>query len=1812
MNISIELATWLAQNAINLLIQSTALIALGLFCAWLFRKQGSAVQAAIYRATLAGVLICPIVAVGLNSIGLQGWTIQLPKATRIIKYEELRLSSSKPEQPQNAELKSDNFRDNVLEDSQESPALSNPSLNNNFPDILTRKDQAEIPEEQTDFKDQTDPNVVAPIAQNDLSSGVSSIPLIKSSTNTWFESSYVFIAALWIIGTIVFLVRLYVAYTRTQQLRNHSIKVCDSESAICRKLAKRIQVNMPDVRRHSLLSSPCLTGIKSPAILLPEEICEQLSLEKAFVHELAHLRRHDTFWNLVQRIALALFFFQPLMWRLVYRLETTAEEVCDDYVVRHCTDRAGYAQQLVQLAESNLIMPNMAGLGMFSSKSTLGHRVKRILDTTRQISTQISMPTIIGIVALTMVCATLGGFLGNGTSSLTDLEPDNNVSASENVHDDDGATSDSNLKTNAQSDVIISGVVIDSSGKPVAGAELLHAECETISGDDGTFKLEIPSEKVDRHSGQKQIVRIQKTGYGLSFGYLDFANPDGQKFKLVDDKHPILGRLVDQQGNPIAGATVSVKQFHMFPGVDLEAILMESIENPNALSKLPSGLGCGGSHIPVATTDGEGNFRIDGVGSGRIATLAIVGEAITVQRINVTTTDIESLQVDKMTFPFNNGMVYGRRVTFVCEPSQPIEGVVVDRVTKEPLPGVKIIGYRLHENESSTYFEQLEETLVVSDERGRFRLTGLPIASQKMVTVEPETTGELAIPYLVETFDVPEQGGIEPVEMTIGMQKGAWIRGTVVDVDSGKPVHRASISWHPYPENEEAEKLEVQRQGELARKQHFTNENGEFQLAVVPGPALLRLNYYTDHSYPYNQGWDKIPESRKGENGITTLPFQIRSALAFKEVDATGPIDVKFELTQGKSVQIKTVDANGNEISGVHVATGRKQNDRFKTKSAEFEAGGFLPGGKRTIVLQHFEKNMGAKRVVHVDEAQPVVVKLEPMAMVTAKLVDEKKAPSQKQLQFSMLSKNEQTSTRVWPLAKTTKNGEVRQPLVPGRYLVSIDAFKGFSGYMKIEVKSGDQLDLGTIDITKRFANQSMSGPNENYIEKIPLITVESNSKQETEEEKPAMEDDNQQNKKPLANRDFKTITGTVVNASDQWPQEGVVVKFNTWKSWPNVNTKTIVETATDSNGFFTLKIPIDQYKQLNLSNQGDDHAAIVVPSMNGKGAMQINWTGTDDDQPARFCLHDENTINGTIVDLEGEKVKGASVRVTDVRVLGPSIGQKWLTELRQTDDYVAANAILNEQRQSLPYISWVSGAYQPVVQTDSNGAFTIHGLPKSSLVSLSIEHQEMTTQLVEIFNRTGGFSDDDPRYVVYSDKPTIVVQPSRPVVGQVTDAESGTPIAGALVRTENFGIDSTVYHSSPVPQAWTDVEGKFELSGLPKSSSTRLCVYPPRDNQQAYLIQDIMELPDTQGFDPVSLEIKLYRGIWISGVVTDLRTGDKVTAGELHYSPLQSNPNLQGIDGYLQSWQSDHYYFFEHFKIDSEGRFRFPGLPGPGLIVVETQDRKYRTGVDYRKMNDLYGLPNYTDQQIAEMRAEGLDIEKRNELRTHARFQMPGDYSRRWVVIDPPTDTDSFKNDIQLDSGFEVPIKVVDADGSNVDRFQVSNFAGHSGWLEDPRKEFENGHATLLRMGEDEVREIKIETLDGSSGAIANVSGDLTRKTDKTIKLQQFAKIKGRLTDQQTGRPLVGFKIWIPGASQSTTSGENGEFLVDKVLKYPGRDTLKIEQPRDDMVVMYYQYEIVKEINVDEFIPGEILELGDIEVDTSKKTEVMFGGIGG
>ena len=215
---------------------------------------------------------------------------------------------------------------------------------------------------------------------------------------------YSALSALWILVTMYLLARLVQGCLRIQHLRLRSIPATRQVILAGQRLAAAIGVPCPPVLMSRQVQSPLLTGLIRSAILLPENYPEAQS-SQVLAHELAHVQRRDCFWNIVGRVATALFFFQPLLWMLIRRMEEASEEVCDDYVLHYVSGRQSYARKLVNMAEAFGYCPKtqVAAIGVVNLRSSLGHRVERILDDSRNLSLRTSFRALFALNLLALI-----------------------------------------------------------------------------------------------------------------------------------------------------------------------------------------------------------------------------------------------------------------------------------------------------------------------------------------------------------------------------------------------------------------------------------------------------------------------------------------------------------------------------------------------------------------------------------------------------------------------------------------------------------------------------------------------------------------------------------------------------------------------------------------------------------------------------------------------------------------------------------------------------------------------------------------------------------------------------------------------------------------------------------------------------------------------------------------------------------------------------------------------------------------------------------------------------------------------------------------------------------------------------------------------------------------------------------------------------------------------------------------------------------------------------------------------------------------
>ncbi len=601
-----------------------------------------------------------------------------------------------------------------------------------------------------------------------------------------------------------------------------------SLSAVCRDLASLLGVSPPKIRYSPYVSSPCLAGLSRATILLPE-MESAAPVRDVLIHELAHLRRWDCHWNLLRHVITAVFFFQPLLWRLGRRLEATAEEVCDDYVVQFGGDRSDYAHQLLDMAERRLASLRM-GVGMMSLKSLLARRVVRVLDTSRSLSTRVGNLLVILVVTGGLIGTTIVGFVGLGPEPgqlVAAQEPNEKTpepSESTKPQKPSATTSEKALTDAGEgqtSHETYRGRVVDEKGQRVSGAELYWIRSRVHEIDpappnlvattnaQGEFQFNAPAfaeSSPEEPAGWEFLEKIviKAKGHGMVLTYPGRLRPDEPdpakitRLALPAAGNSIRGTLLDIEGQPIQGATVRIRWFNEANDLprrqitdaeardEQDALWRSRVNNLLAVIE-PVQLR---EAFPMARTNAHGQFELNDIGPDRLFQLLVEGERWESTELIVRNEPGEPIEIAMDRHRTGEGRkVLPAEFVQVIGPSRPLVGRVLDWKTGEPIAGAVVRAFGVHGERLSSSRER-QHFATTTDAEGRYRITGLPIGEDNELVAF--TTGD--VPYIAVAHKLnPSSPNGEAVVQDFRLRKGLWAEGRVFDQSHQKALHGRNL-----------------------------------------------------------------------------------------------------------------------------------------------------------------------------------------------------------------------------------------------------------------------------------------------------------------------------------------------------------------------------------------------------------------------------------------------------------------------------------------------------------------------------------------------------------------------------------------------------------------------------------------------------------------------------------------------------------------------------------------------------------------------------------------------------------------------------------------------------------------------------------------------------------------------------------------------------------------------------------------------------------------------------------------------------------
>jgi beta-lactamase regulating signal transducer with metallopeptidase domain len=194
---------------------------------------------------------------------------------------------------------------------------------------------------------------------------------------------------IWLFGALIVLARLAIGTTIVATLARRGARVEDGAwLSMAQRLSSSLDIARPlTLLRGDKVGVPITWGIVYPVVLLPDDADAWPEERRRFVlvHEMAHVKRLDALTQLAGQLALALFWFDPLVWIANRRMQLEREHACDDYVLRHGTSPSHYAEELLAMVRSlgtsdhRTAQPAFAALAM-ARRSEFEGRMLSILD----------------------------------------------------------------------------------------------------------------------------------------------------------------------------------------------------------------------------------------------------------------------------------------------------------------------------------------------------------------------------------------------------------------------------------------------------------------------------------------------------------------------------------------------------------------------------------------------------------------------------------------------------------------------------------------------------------------------------------------------------------------------------------------------------------------------------------------------------------------------------------------------------------------------------------------------------------------------------------------------------------------------------------------------------------------------------------------------------------------------------------------------------------------------------------------------------------------------------------------------------------------------------------------------------------------------------------------------------------------------------------------------------------------------------------------------------------------------------------------
>lgn len=131
----------------------------------------------------------------------------------------------------------------------------------------------------------------------------------------------------------------------------------------------------------SKVSSPLTWGLWRHKIVFPLAANGWNAdlLQQSISHELGHVQRGDWILQIIARVAVGLYWVNPIVWLAHRNLLIETEKACDDVAVENSRSPLSYAENLLRLANEYSSQRSLCAPALLGIQSSLTQRIRHIL-----------------------------------------------------------------------------------------------------------------------------------------------------------------------------------------------------------------------------------------------------------------------------------------------------------------------------------------------------------------------------------------------------------------------------------------------------------------------------------------------------------------------------------------------------------------------------------------------------------------------------------------------------------------------------------------------------------------------------------------------------------------------------------------------------------------------------------------------------------------------------------------------------------------------------------------------------------------------------------------------------------------------------------------------------------------------------------------------------------------------------------------------------------------------------------------------------------------------------------------------------------------------------------------------------------------------------------------------------------------------------------------------------------------------------------------------------------------------------------------